>query len=76
MTFVPTIRDESDLKLQVSICANVYLAPFVNIARIANAVHCHSLLSGYKDCHELRFSIVIIVIDALVSQMSKVSKCR
>merc|ERR1711989_71199 len=33
-----------------------------NIARIANAVQCHSKLSGNKDCHELRFSIVRIVI--------------
>ena len=34
----------------------------LNIARIANAVHCHNLLSDYKDCHEFRFSIVRIVI--------------
>ena len=33
-----------------------------NIARIANAVQCHNLLSDYKDCHEFRFSIVRIVI--------------
>ena len=33
-----------------------------NIARIANAVQCHSCLSGNKDCHEIRFSIVRIVI--------------
>ena len=48
-----------------------------NIARIANAVHCHSWLSGNKDFHEFRFSIVRIVIsvsivtslqDCLVSQ--------
>ena len=32
-----------------------------NIARIANAVHCHSLLSGNKNCHEFKFSIVRIV---------------
>ena len=32
-----------------------------NIARIANAVHCYSWLSGNKDCHEFRFSIVISV---------------
>ena len=32
------------------------------MARIANAVHCHNLLSDYKDCHEFRFSIVRIVI--------------
>ena len=33
-----------------------------NIARIANAVQCQSLLSGNKDCHEFRFSIVGILI--------------
>ena len=31
-----------------------------NIARIANAVQCHNRLSGNKDCHEFRFSIVCI----------------
>ena len=36
-------------------------ASFLNIARIANAVQCHSL-SGSKDCPEFRFSIVRIVI--------------
>ena len=35
----------------------------INIARIANAVHCHSSLSGHKDCHEFRFPIVRIVIN-------------
>ena len=43
-----------------------------NIARIANAVQCHSWLSGNKGCHEFRFSIVRIVVtsvqDCLVSQ--------
>ena len=29
-----------------------------NITRIANAVQCHSQLSGHYDCHDLRFSIV------------------
>ena len=29
-----------------------------NIARIANAVHCHSWFSGNNDCHEFRFSIL------------------
>ena len=29
-----------------------------DIDRIANAVQCHSLLSGHYDCHALRFSIV------------------
>ena len=33
-----------------------------NIAKIANAVQCHSWLSGNKNCHEFRFSIVRIVI--------------
>ena len=33
-----------------------------NVARIANAVHCHSKLSGNNDCHKFRFSTVIIVI--------------
>ena len=37
-----------------------------NIARIANAVHCHSWLSGNKDCHEFRFSIVRIVISVSI----------
>ena len=32
-----------------------------NIARIAYAVQCHSLLSGHYDCHALRFSIIRIV---------------
>ena len=35
----------------------------LNIARIANAVQCHNLLSGNKDCHEFRFSIVRNVIN-------------
>ena len=42
------------------------------IARIANAVHCHSWLSGSKDCHEFRFSIVTIVIS--VSNVSRIFK--
>ena len=29
-----------------------------NIARIANAVQCHSKLSGHNDCHEFWFSAV------------------
>ena len=37
-----------------------------NIARIANAVQCHSWLSGDKDCHEFRFSIVRIVISVSI----------
>ena len=30
-----------------------------NIAKISNAVQCHSWLSGNKDCNDFRFSIVI-----------------
>ena len=30
----------------------------LNIARIANAVQCHSLLSGHYDCNVLMFAIV------------------
>ena len=37
----------------------------INIARIANAVHCHSWLSRNKNCHEFKFSIVRIVISVL-----------
>ena len=37
-----------------------------NIARIANAVHCHSWFSCNKDCHEFRFSIVRIVISVSI----------
>ena len=33
-----------------------------NLPRIANAVQCHNWLSGDKDCHESRFSIVSSVI--------------
>ena len=28
-----------------------------NIAKIVNAVQCHSLLLGHTDCHEVRFSV-------------------
>merc|ERR1711989_268880 len=45
----------------------------INIARIANAVQCHSLLSGSKDCHEFRFSIVRIVI--IVSNVTSLKDC-
>ena len=41
---------------------NVTFFTVSNIARIANAVHCHSCLSGNKDCHDFRFIIVRIVI--------------
>ena len=44
-----------------------------NIARIANAVQCHSWLSGNKDCHEFRFSIVSIVIN--VSIVTSLQDC-
>ena len=37
-------------------------ACFKNIARIANAVQCHSQMSEHNDCHELQFPIVRIVI--------------
>ena len=48
-----------------------------NIARIANAVQCHSLLSGNKDCHEFRFSIVRIVISVsnVTSLFKMASQC-
>ena len=61
-----------------TVCFDIWIWVFEkNIARIANAVHCHTWLSGNKDCHEFRFSIVRIVIsvsiatslqDCLVSQ--------
>ena len=35
----------------------------INIIWIANDFHCHSWLSGYSDCHELRFSTVSNVND-------------
>ena len=44
-----------------------------NIARIANAVQCHNQLSGNKDCHEFRFSIVRIVIS--VSNVTSLQDC-
>ena len=43
----------------------------LNIARIANAVQCHSLFSDNKDFHKFRFSIVSIVIS--VSNVVKVT---
>ena len=46
---------------------------FVNIARIVNAVQFHSLLSGNKDYHEFRFSIVRIVIN--VSKVTSLQDC-
>ena len=36
----------------------VLLGQLKNISRSANAVQCHNWLSGTKDCHEFRFSIV------------------
>ena len=49
-----------------------------NIARIANAVQCHSWLSRNKKCHEFTFSIVRIVISAetIKSQKSKVKSSK
>ena len=46
-----------------------------NIARIANAVQCHSELSGHTDCHELRFSIfrIVICVSNVTSQLSYIS---
>ena len=44
-----------------------------NIARIANAVHCHSLLSDNNDCHEFRFSTVRIAIS--VSNVTSLQDC-
>ena len=43
------------------------------MARIANAVQCHNLLSGNKDCHEFRFSIVKTVIN--VSNVPSLQDC-
>ena len=45
----------------------------INIARIANAVHCHSCMSGNKDCHEFRFSVLRIVIS--VSIVTSLQDC-
>ena len=38
-----------------------------NIARIAYAVQCHSLLSGHYDCNVFRFSIVRYVNNFITS---------
>ena len=45
----------------------------LNIARIANAVQCHNQLSGHKDCHEFRFSIVRILVS--VSNVTSLQDC-
>ena len=37
---------------------NRFPSHILNIARVANAVQCHSLLSGHCDCNVFRFSIV------------------
>ena len=50
-----------------------FLASFQNIARIANAVHCHSLLSGNKNCHEFKFSTDRIVMS--VSNVTSLYDC-
>ena len=49
-------------KMTMFFCGDKDQNTYENIARIANAVQCHNLLSDYKDCHEFRFSIVRIVI--------------
>ena len=46
---------------------------YINIARIANAVHCHFLLKGNKNCHEFKVSIVRIVIS--VSNVTSLQDC-
>jgi hypothetical protein len=46
---------------------------YQNIARIANAVHCHSLLLSNKNFHEFSFSIVRIVIS--VSNVKSLQDC-
>ena len=38
-----------------------FLFKLLNVVRMANAVHFHSLLSGIYDCHDLRFSIVFML---------------
>ena len=45
-----SFRHRGDDKDQKNTCSN--------IARTANAVQCHSLLSGHYDCNVLMFSIV------------------
>ena len=40
-------------KLLMQGCEQIYMCQLkINIARIANAVQCHSLLSGHYDCHD------------------------
>ena len=46
---------------------------YKNIARIANAVHCHSQLSGNKGCQEFGFSIVGIANS--VSNVTSLQDC-
>ena len=55
--------EEAFIIYQRNIWATNWSPDQENIARIVNAVHCHSKLSGYRDCHEFRFSIVSIVIN-------------
>ena len=52
--------------LKQTIISDFYYNITINIARIANAVQCHSWLSGNKDCNEFRFSIVRILISVSV----------
>ena len=47
----PRLETFCDIKLEI----------LINIARIANAVQCHSQLSGDKDCNAFSFSNVRIV---------------
>ena len=54
--------DTSSCSKQDADWINLLSKMSLNIARIGNAVYCHSWLSGNKDCHEFRFSIVRIVI--------------
>ena len=57
------------LRIQLESCPAVE-----NIARIANAVQCHNLLSDNKDGHGFRFSIVRIVIS--VSNVTSSCSCK
>ena len=75
---IHTYLEKISEKKKINLCEVLKIVCYsVNIARIANAVQCHSWLSGNKDCHVFRFSIVRIVIsvsivtslqDCLVSQ--------
>ena len=63
---LPLLSLRSGLHKYSSLCPfNLSALSYWNIARIANAVQCHSILSVNTDCHESRFSMVIIVISVL-----------